>query len=112
MLDFVTVGTNDLKRAGEFYDAVLGVLGGTRSREGERLIMWSGPAGAALFAVITPFDKNAAAPGNGTMIALAGGGPGDRPGGPREGAGDGRRRRRVTGSPRYRRLLRRLLSGS
>ena len=47
MLDFVTVGTNDLKRAGEFYDAVLGVLGGTRSREGERLIMWSGPAGAA-----------------------------------------------------------------
>ena len=75
MLDYVTVGTNDLKRAGEFYDAVLGVLGGTRSREGERLIMWSGLAGAASLAVITPFDKSAAAPGNGTMIALAGGDP-------------------------------------
>ena len=59
----------------EFYDAVLGVLGGTRSREGERMIMWSGPAGAASLAVITPFDKSAAAPGNGTMIALAGGDP-------------------------------------
>ena len=75
-LGYVTVGTNDLKRAGEFYDAVLGVLGGTCSREGERLIMWSGrPAGAAEHAVITPFDKSAAAPGNGTMIALAGGDP-------------------------------------
>ncbi|MCE2476245.1 MAG: VOC family protein [Alphaproteobacteria bacterium] len=75
MLDYVTVGTNDLKRAGEFYDAVLGVLGGSRSYEGERLIMWSGPAGAASLAVITPFDKNAATPGNGTMIALAGSDP-------------------------------------
>ena len=37
--------------------------------------MWSGPAGAASLAVITFFDKSAAAPGNRTMIALAGGDP-------------------------------------
>ena len=38
MLSYVTIGTNDLKGAGEFYDAVLGVIGGKRSQEGERMI--------------------------------------------------------------------------
>ena len=108
-MDYVTVGTNDSKRAGESYDAVLGVLSGTRSREGERLIMWSSPVGAASLAVITTFDKSAAAPGNGTMIAVAGGDPETVQAIHAKALGMGGA---DEGSPRHRRLLRRLLSGS
>ena len=75
MLSYVTIGTNDLKRAGEFYDAVLAVLGGKRSQEGERIIKWSGKPGTGSLAVITPFDKSPATAGNGTMLSLDAGDP-------------------------------------
>ena len=73
MLSYVTIGTNDLKRAGEFYDAVLAVLGGERSQQGERMIMWSGKPGTGSVAVITPFDTSPATAGNGTMLSLEAG---------------------------------------
>ena len=76
MLGFVTVGTNNLKEAGDFYDAVLDVLGVTRSQEGERMIMWSGKSGTGSVAVITPFDQSPATAGNGTMLSLDAGDPG------------------------------------
>jgi len=75
MLGFVTVGTNSLKEAGVFYDAVLDVLGAKRSKEGERIIMWSGKSGTGSIAVITPFDKTPATAGNGTMLSLDAGDP-------------------------------------
>jgi len=75
MLGFVTVGTNNLKRAGDFYDAVLDVLGAKRSQEGERIIMWSSKPGTGSVAVITPFDKSPATAGNGTMVSLDAGNP-------------------------------------
>ena len=75
MLGFVTVGTNNLKRAGDFYDAVLDVLGAKRSQEGERISMWSGKPGTGSVAVITPFDKGPATAGNGTMLSLDAGDP-------------------------------------
>ena len=75
MLGYVTVGTNNLKGAGDFYDAVLDVLGAKRSQEGERMIMWAGKSGTGSVAVITPFDKSPATAGNGTMLALAAGDP-------------------------------------
>ena len=75
MLGFVTVGTNNLKEAGIFYDAVFDVLGAKRSQEGERIIMWSGKSGTGSVAVITPFDKAPATAGNGTMLSLDAGNP-------------------------------------
>jgi len=75
MLGFVTVGTNNLKDAGVFYDAVLDVLGAKRSQVGERIIMWSGQSGTGSVAVITPFDKTPATAGNGTMLSLDAGDP-------------------------------------
>ena len=75
MLSYVTVGTNNLKGAGDFYDAVLDVLGAKRSQEGERMIMWSGKSGTGSVAVITPFDKSPATAGNGTMLSLDAGDP-------------------------------------
>jgi predicted lactoylglutathione lyase len=70
MLGFVSLGTNDLKAAGGFYDAVFNVLGAKRSQEGERISMWSSKSGTGSIAVITPFDKNPATAGNGTMLSL------------------------------------------
>ena len=75
MLGFVTVGTNNLKGAGDFYDAVLDVLGAKRSQEGERIIMWSGKPGTGSVAVITLLDKSPATAGNGTMLSLDAGDP-------------------------------------
>ena len=75
MLGYVTVGTNNLKGAGDFYDAVLDVLGAKRSQEGERMIMWSSKSGTGSVAVITPFDKSPATAGNGTMLSLDVGDP-------------------------------------
>ena len=75
MLGYVTVGTNNLKGAGDFYDAVLDVLGAKRSQEGERMIMWSSKSGTGAVAVITPFDKSPATAGNGTMLSLDAGDP-------------------------------------
>lgn len=40
MIGYVTIGTNDLARAGKFYDELLGMLGAKRAMESERYIGW------------------------------------------------------------------------
>ena len=70
MIAYVTIGTNNLKRAGEFYDALLSELGAGRAMENSRLIAWATGAGQPMFAVAKPFDEKAASVGNGTMVSL------------------------------------------
>ncbi|MFC4249909.1 VOC family protein [Sinimarinibacterium flocculans] len=70
MIGYVTIGTNDMPRAAAFYDALLAELGAKRMMEFANGIAWSNGQGAAL-SVVTPFDKQAATAGNGTMVALA-----------------------------------------
>lgn len=71
MIGYVTLGTNDLTRAATFYDALLGVIGGKRALESDRFVSWSAGQNSPGLGVIKPFDGNASAPGNGTMVALA-----------------------------------------
>jgi catechol 2,3-dioxygenase-like lactoylglutathione lyase family enzyme len=71
MIGYVTLGTNDLARAVKFYDALLAEVGGKRTLEGERFVSWSAGEGSPGLGVIKPFDGKNAAPGNGTMVALA-----------------------------------------
>ena len=71
MIGYVTLGTNDIKRAGAFYDALLGEIGAKRAMEFEGLILWANKPGAPMLGVIKPYDKNAATVGNGVMVALA-----------------------------------------
>ena len=71
MIGYVTLGTNDLKRAGSYYDALLGELGATRQMELERVIFWRTGSGSPMLGVIKPFDGKPATVGNGTMVALA-----------------------------------------
>ncbi len=70
MIGYVTLGTNDLDRSAQFYDALLGELGGRRFMELETFIAWAfGPDKAAL-CVCRPFDGKPASVGNGVMVAL------------------------------------------
>ena len=71
MIGYVTIGTNDLARAGAFYDAVLGDLGAGRVMESDRYLVWTTGAGQPMLMVTKPFDGGAATVGNGNMVALA-----------------------------------------
>lgn len=69
-IGYLTLGTNDLQRAGHFYDALLGELGARRLMTDERMLGWGRSPGQTMFSVITPFDERPATVGNGVMIAL------------------------------------------
>ena len=68
---YVTVGTNDLNKAKEFYDGLLGELGATSFGPNERSFFWSIEGGETTFAVFIPYDGNEATVGNGNMTGFA-----------------------------------------
>ena len=72
MIAYVTIGTNDMEKALQFYTAVLGELapGVKVLMDIGRLKMIGAPGGVNL-AICTPFDGKAASAGNGVMVALA-----------------------------------------
>ena len=71
MIGYTTIGTNDLEKAGKFYDELFAGLGAGRAMELERIILWAVAPNTPMFGVIKPFDESAASPGNGNMIAIA-----------------------------------------
>ncbi len=71
MIGYTTFGTNDIARAGKFYDALLAELGAKRAMEMPTFIAWATAPGAPMVGVIKPDDGKAATVGNGVMIALA-----------------------------------------
>ena len=70
MFSHITVGTNDLQRAGAFYDSVLGTIGHARSMERDTFVAYGDRSGARFF-VMAPFDGGAAAAGNGWHAAFS-----------------------------------------
>ena len=70
MIGYVTIGTNDLKRAAAFYDELLSVFGAKRFMENERLVAWTAGDDKPGLGVCTPFDGKPACVGNGMMVAL------------------------------------------
>lgn len=70
MIGYVTVGTNNLERAGAFYDALLKELGAGRGMTSDRYIGWANSPQGGMFMVIKPFDEKPATVGNGTMVSL------------------------------------------
>lgn len=70
MIGYITLGTNDLERAGAFYDALLAEIGARRAMTDERMLGWAAESGQTMFSVIKPFDEEIATVGNGAMIAL------------------------------------------
>lgn len=70
MLAYVTLGTNDITRAANFYDALLAELGAKRIMDFDTFIAWSTSKTSPALSVIKPYDGNAASVGNGVMVAL------------------------------------------
>jgi catechol 2,3-dioxygenase-like lactoylglutathione lyase family enzyme len=69
MLGYVTVGTSDFAKAREFYDVLIGEMGGDRMFESPTGQFY-GFAEGTLFGVLRPFDGESANAGNGTMFAF------------------------------------------
>lgn len=71
MIGYVTIGTNDLPRAAQFYDELLAPLGIARIMDFGRGYAWGTAMDKPALAVMIPFNQQPAAPGNGTMTAIA-----------------------------------------
>ena len=70
MIGYITLGTNDLDKAGSFYDQLLGEIGARRVMTDERMLGWGTSPSDVVFSVILPFDGKDATIGNGVMIAF------------------------------------------
>ena len=70
MIGYVSVGTNDFKRAIAFYDKLMAELGAKRVMDYETFVAWKQDAGEAGFALAQPHNKKAATVGNGSMVAF------------------------------------------
>jgi len=69
MIGYVTLGTRDLARAAEFYDAVAREMGTGRMMENEKFIAWGKP-GSGGIGLTYPSNGEPASVGNGVMVAL------------------------------------------
>ena len=71
MLLYTTVGTNDLLRAGRFYDAILPLIGYVRQKEAPGEIGYAADGDVRCrFWVVEPFNREPATFGNGVTIAF------------------------------------------
>lgn len=72
MIGYATVGTNDIDRARNFYDALFGSIGARRIWQFPEngFTMWGTSFSRPGLAVTLPHDGGTATPGNGAMVAL------------------------------------------
>jgi catechol 2,3-dioxygenase-like lactoylglutathione lyase family enzyme len=70
MIGYVTLGTNNYKRAAEFYDQLFAEIGAKRVMEGDSFIAWGTGMDKPGVGIIKPHNGLPATWGNGTMVAL------------------------------------------
>ena len=73
MIRFVTLGTNDLKKSSDFYDEILKIIDIIRvEEEDDRYVGYAKEKTdkLAYFYIMSPFNKDKASIGNGTMISF------------------------------------------
>lgn len=71
MIGYVTIGSNDIEKARDFYAKLLAEVGAKElMRFGEAFTMYGMDMSKPAVAVTTPYNKAEAAAGNGNMIAL------------------------------------------
>jgi predicted lactoylglutathione lyase len=71
MIGYVTLGTNDLKKAAAFYDKIAAEMGLGRFLETDTFVSWGSVESGAGLGVTAPFDGKPMTVGNGVMVALA-----------------------------------------
>ena len=70
MIGYVTLGTNNKKKAEKFYDELLKEIGAGRFMETDRFTAYSAGNDKPGIGITLPFDGKPATAGNGTMVAL------------------------------------------
>lgn len=72
MIGYATVGTNDIDRAREYYDALFGSIGGRRVMQFPEtgFTLYGTGSRAPGVAVTKPYNGEAATAGNGAMVAI------------------------------------------
>lgn len=73
MIGYVTIGTRDIEKAKAFYVDLLSDMGAKVLMDIGRLAMIGSGFDKPMLAVCTPYDNEAAAPGNGNMFAIPAG---------------------------------------
>ncbi|MBU2987057.1 VOC family protein [Saccharophagus degradans] len=71
MIGYITLGSNNVVKAAEFYEALFEILGAKRVYDYDGYVAWSTDGESAIFSITTPFNGELATSGNGTMIALS-----------------------------------------
>jgi catechol 2,3-dioxygenase-like lactoylglutathione lyase family enzyme len=70
MIGYVTLGTNDMEKAVEFYDQLFATIGAGRFIETEQFVAWATGKNSAGVSVTKPYDGKPATVGNGNMVAI------------------------------------------
>lgn len=70
MIGYITLGTNDIQRAGAFYDSLLAEFGAVRTMNYPNFIAWGSSPERTALAIIKPYDGNPASVGNGVMVGF------------------------------------------
>lgn len=71
MIGYITLGTNDLKKSGEYFDKLFAPLGAKRLLDLPRGIFWGTGFDQPFMGLMTPSNGEPANVGNGTMVAIA-----------------------------------------
>ena len=71
MIGYVTLGTNRIDEAANFYDELFAVIGAGRMLESDRFIAWGTSMKSPALSLTLPYDGEPATVGNGVMVALA-----------------------------------------
>ncbi|WP_444916896.1 VOC family protein [Microbulbifer sp. JMSA003] len=70
MISHITLGTNNLPRAGLFYCKILAPIAAEEVYHSDTVIFWQFKGSSTKLAVTAPYDEKPASIGNGTMLAL------------------------------------------
>ncbi len=70
MIGYVTVGTNNLERAVDFYDSLFDSINSARFMETDKFVAWILGDAQCAFSVTKPYNNQPATVGNGTMIGI------------------------------------------
>ena len=73
MIGYVTIGTKDIDRAVDFYDALLAEVGAKQVFGMDRIKFYGTGPDSAMLAVCIPHDEKEHHCGNGNMVAIPGG---------------------------------------
>ena len=70
MISHLTLGTNDLSQAVQFYDQILSLIGAKQIASTDSVVFYEFQDSPTKLAITKPFNGETATFGNGTMLAL------------------------------------------